>query len=476
FRRRPTAKSVGLRVVDSRTGNHSEDDFMPLETIRRLYSVFGRRSHLGFEWETSEPKGRSIFSLCYLFRNPFSSTTIGDENHIRTLGDYSKPSHEGYRNTIELPVGNNVVPLRYDTIRLVQNGCSFHGLWPEDPNQHLKDFLKLVDSLDLDGENRERTRLRLFQFSLCDQASNWLKRLPNLALYDNESWNDPRDFAKPVKAIALPQDVLSTSDSRLIELRHLMEAHLAPRQPTQVNKVTTSCEICSSPHDTQYCMEDLEQAFIEYVSSRTDEAGGPVEGACLAADTMAALTIGISSDSSDESVGSPSSRVILFGDIPTVIPATSVIAPETPAIALVISFADRYVTTVARWRSRAATRSSSPSDFPISLITAPPGTRCSRLLTDLTGGYSFRVDLTVLTYRPQRAMTTRKSVGPLPARKIALRHLSPRSSDHRPSSSSSPTGSSPVHSSNLDAPDQAHFGSSTRVVSPRLGYPSRRAP
>ncbi|GJZ65147.1 zinc finger, CCHC-type containing protein [Tanacetum coccineum] len=76
---------------------------------------------------------------------------MGDENPIRTLGDYSKPSHEGYRNTIELPVGNNVVPLRSDTIRLVQNGCSFHGLRSEDPNQHLKDFLKLVDSLDLDG-------------------------------------------------------------------------------------------------------------------------------------------------------------------------------------------------------------------------------------------------------------------------------------------------------------------------------------
>ncbi|GKA06900.1 zinc finger, CCHC-type containing protein [Tanacetum coccineum] len=103
---------------------------------------------------------------------------MGDVNPIRTLRDYSKPSHEGYRNTIELPVGNNVVPLRSDTIRLVQNGCSFHGLWSEDPNQHLKDFLKLVDSLDLDGENRERTRLRLFQFSLRDQASNWLERLP----------------------------------------------------------------------------------------------------------------------------------------------------------------------------------------------------------------------------------------------------------------------------------------------------------
>ncbi|GJS21461.1 hypothetical protein Tco_0450093 [Tanacetum coccineum] len=109
---------------------------------------------------------------------------MGDENPIRTLGDYSKPSHEGYRNTIELLVGNNV----------------------------------------------------------------------GLALYDNKSWNDPRDFAKPVKAIALPQDVQSTSDHRLIELENqvqrLMEAHLAPTQPNQVNKITTSCEICSSPHDT----------------------------------------------------------------------------------------------------------------------------------------------------------------------------------------------------------------------------------
>ncbi|GKB66006.1 MAK10-like protein [Tanacetum coccineum] len=102
--------------------------------------------------------------------------------------------------------------------------------------------------------------------------------LEDLALYDNESWNDPRDFAKPIKAIALPQDVPSTSDRRLIELENqvqrLMEAYLALTQPTQVNKITTSCEICSGPHDTQYCMENPEQAFVEYASSRTDEARG----------------------------------------------------------------------------------------------------------------------------------------------------------------------------------------------------------
>ena len=75
----------------------------------------------------------------------------------RTLGEYSRPSHLGYSNTIELTQGANVSPLRSDTIRLVQNGCAFHGLRSEDPNQHLKDFLKIIDSIDLDVETRETT-------------------------------------------------------------------------------------------------------------------------------------------------------------------------------------------------------------------------------------------------------------------------------------------------------------------------------
>ncbi|GJT41634.1 hypothetical protein Tco_0941499 [Tanacetum coccineum] len=86
--------------------------------------------------------------------------------------------------------------------------------------------------------------------------------LKDLALYGNESWNDPRDFAKPVKAISLPQDVLKTSDRHLIELENqvqcLTEAHLASKKHVQVNKVTSLCEICSGPHDTQYCMENIE--------------------------------------------------------------------------------------------------------------------------------------------------------------------------------------------------------------------------
>ncbi|GJT85059.1 DNA-directed DNA polymerase [Tanacetum coccineum] len=52
----------------------------------------------------------------------------------------------------------------------------------------------------------------------------------------------------------------------------MMEAHLAQTKPVQVNKIASSCEICSGPHDTQYCMEYPERVFVEYASTRTDEA------------------------------------------------------------------------------------------------------------------------------------------------------------------------------------------------------------
>ncbi|GJX05452.1 zinc finger, CCHC-type containing protein [Tanacetum coccineum] len=135
---------------------------------------------------------------------------MGDKNHIRTLGDYSKPSHEGNMNTIESPVWNNVVPLRSDTIRFVQNGCSFHGLRSKDPNQHLKDFLKLVDLLNLNGENRERTRLRLFQFSFRDQASNWLERLPagSITTWEDLTTHFLAQFFLPGRTTKLRNDIL----------------------------------------------------------------------------------------------------------------------------------------------------------------------------------------------------------------------------------------------------------------------------
>ncbi|GJR49224.1 MAK10-like protein [Tanacetum coccineum] len=220
---------------------------------------------------------------------------MGDENPIRTLGDYSKPSHEGYRNS---------------------------------------------------SSSSERTRLRLFQFSLRDQASNWLERLPagSITIGEDLTTRFLAQFFPLERTTKLRNDILMfqqhqgeylskaltrfknllkkvphhdidlwlqvqifydhvTSSTRrtidqsaggklcdrnakeswaLLEdlalydnkIQRLMEAHLAPMQPTQVKKITSSCEICSGPHDTQYGMENPEQAFFEYVSSRIDEVGG----------------------------------------------------------------------------------------------------------------------------------------------------------------------------------------------------------
>ncbi|GJS09511.1 putative reverse transcriptase domain-containing protein [Tanacetum coccineum] len=197
---------------------------------------------------------------------------------------------------------------------------------------------------------------------------------------------------------------------------------------------------------------------------------------------MATSAIAIFSDSSDESVGSPPSQVILFGDIPTVIPSTSVVAPETSTIALVISSAAPAVeTTLVASPTRlcglvpysgsdsdsldemVTARPSSSSEFPIAPVTAPPGIhRRSAILIRPGEAIPFGRPYRTHLNGPRKLLTARKSVGPLPARRLASRHASPRSSDHHSSSSSSSLDSSPVHSLGLDASNQAHSGPSTR--------------
>ncbi|GJS17545.1 hypothetical protein Tco_0412017 [Tanacetum coccineum] len=174
----------------------------------------------------------------------------------------------------------------------------------------------------------------------------------------------------------------------------------------------------------------------------------------------AASAISISSDSSDESVRSPPSRVILFSDIPTVIPSTFVVAPETSTTAPVISSAAPMVETnlvasptgfyfhhILCIDSSEAPDSSDgpPSQDPIhrrSTILIRPGEA-------IPFGRPYRTHLN----GPRKLLTARKRVGPLPTRRLAWRCVSPRASDHRSSSSSLSSDSSPVHSSGLDAPD-----------------------
>nr|GEX96250.1 hypothetical protein [Tanacetum cinerariifolium] len=103
--KRPTAKGVGLRVADFRTGNHPEDDFTPFETIRRLCSVFGRRSQSGFEGETSEPKGRVRHQA------PQSNViAYGDEPTVNLLRSFLNLGRAGGSLTLSNR-GSVVVPI-----------------------------------------------------------------------------------------------------------------------------------------------------------------------------------------------------------------------------------------------------------------------------------------------------------------------------------------------------------------------------
>ncbi|GKA87229.1 zinc finger, CCHC-type containing protein [Tanacetum coccineum] len=156
----------------------------------------------------------------------------------------------------------------------------------------------------------ERTCLRLFQFFLRDQASNWLERLPagSISTWEDLTTRFLAQFFPPKRTSKLRNDILmfqqhqvqifydhvnpatrtinqsaggKLRDKNAKESWALLEdlalydneTHLAPKSHVQVNKIASSCEICSGPHDTQYCMENPEQAFVEYASSRTDEAG-----------------------------------------------------------------------------------------------------------------------------------------------------------------------------------------------------------
>nr|GEV33959.1 DC1, C1-like, zinc finger, RING/FYVE/PHD-type [Tanacetum cinerariifolium] len=165
-------------------------------------------------------------------------TVKRDENPIRTLGDYSKPSHKGYMNTIELPEGNNVVPLRSDTIRRTIDqsvGGKLHDL---------------------------------------NAKESWAL-LEDLTLYDNESWNNPRDFAKLVKAITLPQDVPMVPMTLGIAWKILnkpllnMHPHVPmKREVRKLNLMLESLRLVPQSSNTKFVCskrDDGEVMFIEII-------------------------------------------------------------------------------------------------------------------------------------------------------------------------------------------------------------------
>ncbi|GJY56209.1 retrotransposon protein, putative, ty3-gypsy subclass [Tanacetum coccineum] len=211
---------------------------------------------------------------------------------------------------------------------------------------------------------------------------------------------------------------------------------------------------------------------------------------------MAARVISISSDVSVKSIGSSFSRVILIGSIPVEVP----VAPEVGAATVAslvgvlklesdIEIPDRHVspihldTMLTRWRSRVASRLSSPTTSIPEIPTAPILPAPSAIIAS-SSEFPLAPDIPIgrlyLTHPggPCRELTARKSVRPLPSHRLALRYTS-HHLDHFTSGSSS-SHSSSDHSSSRHSilghflsghtpPDTTDVDSSTP---PRFVHPS----
>nr|GEU36458.1 hypothetical protein [Tanacetum cinerariifolium] len=194
---------------------------------------------------------------------------MGDEYPICTLGGYSRPSHKGYRNTIELLDGNNVAPLRSDTIRTTKlrndilvfqqhQGGSLSEAWTR-----FKDLLQKVPYHGIDLWLQIQIFYDHVSFHLkceIDRAAGGklrdkkvevsLEITKNLALYDHKGWNDSRGFIKPVKAISFPPNTSKTPDRRLLELEEQIKFLLKGPQTTHGTSST-----------------NIPQAYVKEVSS-----------------------------------------------------------------------------------------------------------------------------------------------------------------------------------------------------------------
>ncbi|GKE66177.1 hypothetical protein Tco_1520338 [Tanacetum coccineum] len=66
----PWRESFGLRVADSYTGNHREDDFTPLETIKRFSSIICEKIPFELKREASKAERRAISKTHALNADP----------------------------------------------------------------------------------------------------------------------------------------------------------------------------------------------------------------------------------------------------------------------------------------------------------------------------------------------------------------------------------------------------------------------
>ena len=94
------------------------------------------------------------------------------------MEDFWRPSIQGEYSTVrQPPIGANNFELKPALITMVQQH-QFTGHPSEDPNEHMERFMRMANTVKLNGVKPEVSRLQLFPFSLRDVAATWFESLP----------------------------------------------------------------------------------------------------------------------------------------------------------------------------------------------------------------------------------------------------------------------------------------------------------
>ncbi|KAI3828034.1 hypothetical protein L1987_02125 [Smallanthus sonchifolius] len=91
----------------------------------------------------------------------------------------AKPSIDGYKSSVAQPAAAaNNFEIKSSIIHLMETSAQFNGLPDEDPNAHIAYFLRICATFKIHNCSDDVVRLRLFPFSLCGRAMEWLDALP----------------------------------------------------------------------------------------------------------------------------------------------------------------------------------------------------------------------------------------------------------------------------------------------------------
>ena len=114
---------------------------------------------------------------------------------------------------IKLTIQANNFELKTDVIQLVQNTCQFGGGPDEDPNEYIKNFLKIYETQKHNGVSSDAIKLILFPFSIKDKAKIWFYSLPKETI---TTWDEMASalldkYLPPAKVAKLRSNIMTFS-------------------------------------------------------------------------------------------------------------------------------------------------------------------------------------------------------------------------------------------------------------------------